>query len=151
MKSDLLWTQIVFVSFIRIFQLSGHPLVPICSDNWNATVQELTIVSILDTMSSFFAHLQWWTLALSAQKLVFPLLLMWVPWLWPGVSQQQGMPSCCIALTYTYMWVRVPTHSCSQCLQTDNACGWCIYNKECSAISGRCTNETNWFQVCHII
>ena len=45
------------------------------------------------------------------------------------------------------VWVHVPTHSCSQCLQTDNVCGWCIYNKVCSGIPAPCTNETNWFQV----
>ena len=41
----------------------------------------------------------------------------------------------------------VLTRSCSQCLQTDNACGWCIYNKVCSGTPAPCTNETNWFQV----
>ena len=39
------------------------------------------------------------------------------------------------------------SHSCSQCLQTDNACGWCIYNKVCSGTSAPCTSETNWLQV----
>ena len=39
------------------------------------------------------------------------------------------------------------SHSCSQCLQTDNACGWCIYNKVCSGTPAPCTNETNWYQV----
>ena len=45
------------------------------------------------------------------------------------------------------MWVHVLTHSCSQCLQTDNACGWCIYNKVCSGTPAPCTDEANWFQV----
>ena len=46
------------------------------------------------------------------------------------------------------VWVHVPTHySCSQCLQTDNACGWCIYNKVCSGTPAPCTNETSWLQV----
>jgi len=39
------------------------------------------------------------------------------------------------------------SHSCSQCLQTNNACGWCIYNKVCSGTPARCTNETNWYQL----
>ena len=47
------------------------------------------------------------------------------------------------------MW-HVPTYSCSQCLQTDNACGWCIYNKVCSGTPALCTSETNWFQVSNI-
>ena len=39
------------------------------------------------------------------------------------------------------------SHSCSRCLQTNNACGWCIYNKVCSGTPAPCTNETNWYQV----
>ena len=39
------------------------------------------------------------------------------------------------------------SHSCSQCLQTNNACGWCIYNNVCSGTPAPCTNETNWYQV----
>ena len=39
--------------------------------------------------------------------------------------------------------------SCSQCLQTDNACGWCIYNKVCSGTPAPCASGTNWFQVSH--
>ena len=39
--------------------------------------------------------------------------------------------------------------SCSECLQTDNACGWCIYNKVCSGTPDPCISGTdNYLQVC---
>ena len=37
--------------------------------------------------------------------------------------------------------------SCTQCLQTNSACGWCIYNNVCSGTPVRCSDETNWYQV----
>ena len=35
--------------------------------------------------------------------------------------------------------------SCSQCLQTNNACGWCVYNKVCSATADSCLDGTDGF------
>ena len=43
-------------------------------------------------------------------------------------------------------------YSCSECLQTDNACGWCVYDKVCSGTSAPCVNGTdNFLQVCDLL
>ncbi len=40
-------------------------------------------------------------------------------------------------------------HSCTECVSTDDACGWCNYNKLCSGTADGCTdsNETYWLRV----
>ena len=94
--------------------------------------------------------LQLWTSAFWSQRLLCPLLLKWVFWLWPDVNQLWGMYVLQLLMMHasvSEVWVYVSTHSCSQCLQTDNACGWCIYNKVCSGTPAPCTSGTNWFQV----
>ena len=51
-------------------------------------------------------------------------------------------------IAHPFWWCELSySHSCSQCLQTNNACGWCIYNKVCSGTPAPCSNETNWYQV----
>ena len=37
------------------------------------------------------------------------------------------------------------SYSCSQCLQTNNACGWCIYSKVCSGTATPCNSGTDTF------
>ncbi len=40
-------------------------------------------------------------------------------------------------------------HSCTECVGTDDACGWCIYNKLCRGTADDCTDssETYWLRV----
>ena len=50
---------------------------------------------------------------------------------------------CCIHVYYDCNVM----HSCSECLQTENICGWCIYNKLCNGTPTLCQNETGFLQV----
>ena len=73
--------------------------------------------------------------------------------LFMGVMPHQG-----ICNRYNSMIIIIVTncflillYSCSQCLQTNNACGWCIYNKVCSGTADPCLSvngtDTAYLQV----
>ncbi len=36
---------------------------------------------------------------------------------------------------------------CSDCLDTDDVCGWCVVNKECSGTAQDCTSTSNFLIV----
>lgn len=37
--------------------------------------------------------------------------------------------------------------SCSDCLQTNNVCGWCVYSKVCSGMAAVCVEDEHFLQV----
>ena len=64
-----------------------------------------------------------------------------------GAAKHLGRYMLVIQLYYDCIHVLI-LYSCSQCLQTNNTCGWCIYNKICSGTATPCVNGTeNYLQV----
>ena len=70
--------------------------------------------------------------------------------------------NCSAANRYTYTCLLIYTveittflsftYSCTECLQSNNACGWCSYSKQCTQTQDACLirndiNEARWLQV----
>ncbi len=41
--------------------------------------------------------------------------------------------------------LKYSANRCSDCLDTDNVCGWCVVNKECSGTAQGGTNISNFY------
>ena len=41
--------------------------------------------------------------------------------------------------------------SCVECVDTENACGWCLYSGTCSGVSDDCESSSSAIEVCPVV